>query len=50
MQNAGFPVTLLKLPGDHYDDPGQHGYNGTDPDLQTYLLPHIDDGWLAPGG
>jgi hypothetical protein len=48
MQAAGFPITLLTQPGDHYDNPGDGGYAGTDYDLVHYLLPHIDDGWLAP--
>lgn len=38
---AGFPIELIKEPGGHSD-------SHTDPDLITYLLPHIDDGWLAP--
>lgn len=38
---AGFPVELIVRPGEHWD-------SHTDEDLLTYLLPHIDDGWLAP--
>jgi hypothetical protein len=38
---AGFPVELIVRPGGHSD-------SHTDPDKLTYLLPHIDDGWLAP--
>jgi pimeloyl-ACP methyl ester carboxylesterase len=38
---AGFPLTLIERPGEHYDA-------NTYADLRTYLLPHIDDGWLAP--
>jgi hypothetical protein len=38
---AGFPVELIERPGGHSD-------SHTDSDLRTYLLPHIDDGWLAP--
>jgi CARDB len=38
---AGFPVTFIERPGTHSDD-------HTDSDLRTYLLPHIDDGWLSP--
>jgi predicted esterase len=38
---AGFPIELIERPGGHSD-------SHTDPDLLTYLLPHIDDGWLAP--
>jgi hypothetical protein len=38
---AGFPVEFIVRPGDHSD-------SHTNPDLLTYLLPHFDDGWLAP--
>jgi hypothetical protein len=38
---AGFPVELIERPGGHSD-------SQTSADLLTYLLPHIDDGWLAP--
>jgi predicted esterase len=38
---AGFPVEFIVRPGGHSD-------SHTNPDLLTYLLPHIDDGWLAP--
>ncbi|HWH20410.1 MAG TPA: hypothetical protein VN671_07750 [Solirubrobacterales bacterium] len=38
---AGFPTEFIVRPGQHYD---AH----TDEDIRTYLLPHIDDGWLAP--
>ncbi len=48
MQNAGFPVTLLTTPGDHYDNPGRHGLPGTDADTVQLLLPHIDDGGWHP--
>jgi predicted esterase len=41
LKDAGFPVTLIEKPGSHSD-------NNTDSDLQKFLLPHIDDGWLAP--
>ena len=47
MQAAGFPVQLVKQPGTHYDDPSP-GVPGTDADLQTYLLPHLSDGWRSP--
>jgi hypothetical protein len=40
-KTAGFPVELIERPGGHSD-------SHTDSDLLTYLLPHIDDGWLAP--
>ena len=46
MQQAGFPVTLIKQPGTHYDD--STATSGTDHDLQTYLLPHLADGWRSP--
>ncbi|MFT3866606.1 MAG: hypothetical protein QM729_20280 [Solirubrobacterales bacterium] len=49
---AGFPLTLIKRPGEHWNEPGEvvagEAVPGTDADLRTYLLPHIDDGWLAP--
>ena len=48
MQNAGFPVTLVEQPGDHYDDDDNVNNTGTDNDLRHYLLPHINDGWLSP--
>jgi hypothetical protein len=41
VEAAGFPVELIERPGGHSD-------SHTDSDLITYLLPHIDDGWLAP--
>jgi pimeloyl-ACP methyl ester carboxylesterase len=41
MAAAGFPITRIERPGTHYD-------GNTDSDLQTLLLPHIDDGWLSP--
>jgi poly(3-hydroxybutyrate) depolymerase len=41
LSSAGFPVTLVERPGGHYDAQ-------TYSDLQTLLLPHLDDGWLAP--
>jgi pimeloyl-ACP methyl ester carboxylesterase len=49
---AGFPVELVKRPGEHWNEPGDvvagHPVPGTDADILTYLLPHIDDGRLAP--
>jgi hypothetical protein len=49
---AGFPVELVKRPGEHWNEPGDvvagHPVPGTDADILSYLLPHIDDGWLAP--
>jgi predicted esterase len=39
---AGFPITLIVRPGEHYD---AH----TDPDMQEVLLPYIDNGgWTSP--
>jgi hypothetical protein len=49
---AGFPLTLIERRGEHWNEPGEkvEGVKvpGTDADIRTYLLPHIDDGWLAP--
>ena len=45
MQDAGFPVQLIERPGTHYDD--STATSGTDYDLQTYLLPHLGDGWRS---
>jgi hypothetical protein len=39
---AGFPITLVVRPGEHYDA-------NTDPDMQEVLLPYIDKGgWTSP--
>jgi CARDB len=46
LKSNGYPATLIERPGSHYDD--STATTGTDHDLQTLLLPHIDDGWLAP--
>ena len=46
MQQAGFPVQLIERPGTHYDN--STATSGTDYDLQTYLLPHLGDGWRSP--
>ena len=52
MVAAGFPLTRVEVDGGHYDEPGAkengHPVPGTDADVATYLLPHIDDGWLSP--
>lgn len=52
MASAGFPITRVEVDGGHYDDPGTiengHAVPGTNADLVTYLLSHIDDGWLSP--
>jgi predicted esterase len=41
LQQAGWNATLISRPGRHYDA-------NTDRDLETLLLPHLDDGWQAP--
>jgi hypothetical protein len=41
MTQAGFPLLRLEHDGGHSD-------STTNPDLLTYLLPHMDDGWTAP--
>jgi pimeloyl-ACP methyl ester carboxylesterase len=46
LATAGFPVQLVERPGQHYDD--STDTSGTDHDLQTYLLPHLTDGWRSP--
>jgi predicted esterase len=47
MAAAGFPITRIERPGHHYD--ADTATTGTDHDLTTLLLPHIDaDGWRAP--
>jgi hypothetical protein len=52
VKGAGFPTELIERNGSHYDEPNTveegHLVPGTDADLRTYLLPHIDDGRLAP--
>jgi predicted esterase len=48
MQDHGFPVTLIHVPGDHFDDDNDVNDTGTDNDLRHYLLPHINDGWQSP--
>jgi poly(3-hydroxybutyrate) depolymerase len=49
---AGFPLQRIEVDGGHYDEPGAiengNAVPGTDADLVTYLLPHIDDGWRSP--
>ncbi len=49
---SGFPLTLIKRRGEHFNEPGEKvegvAVPGTDADIRTYLLPYIDDGWLAP--
>lgn len=43
---AGFPLTRIERAGHHWDD--DTATSGTDHDLRTLLLPHLDDGWMAP--
>ena len=47
LQNKGFPVLLIQKAGTHYDN--DNGAFGTQYDLRTFLLPHLNDGWLSPG-
>lgn len=51
--DAGFPIERIELTGTHYDNPGAivdgQTVPGTDADIRTYLLPHLDDGWTSPG-
>jgi pimeloyl-ACP methyl ester carboxylesterase len=42
---AGFPVTKIEKPGNHWDN--DVGTTGTSHDLRTFLLPFIDAGWVA---
>jgi hypothetical protein len=52
VQAAGSPgdgwasLQLIERPGTHWDD--DNGDFGTVHDLQTYLLPHLADGWTSP--
>jgi dienelactone hydrolase len=46
MKAAGFPITRIERAGTHFD--ADAGDTGTDHDLQTLLLPHINDGWTSP--
>lgn len=52
MRAAGFPVERIERVGEHYNNPGDNVNGqtvpGTDADIQTHLLSHMDDGWLAP--
>lgn len=54
MIGAGFPLSKVEVDGGHYDDAGAiengHPVPGTTADLISILLPHIDDGWVGPGG
>lgn len=42
MVAAGFPLQRVEVNGTDFEEPG------TDADIVTYLLPHIDDGWRSP--
>ncbi len=46
LTNAGFPMTRIEKAGSHYDPDA--GNTGTNYDLRTFLLPHLDDPWLSP--
>jgi predicted esterase len=46
MAAAGFPIQRIERPGHHFDD--STADSGTDHDLQTLLLPHLNDGWHSP--
>jgi phospholipase/carboxylesterase len=52
MSAAGFPMQRLEVTGTHFDEENAivdgNPVPGTDADIRTYLLPHIDDGWLSP--
>jgi len=52
MKAAGFPITRIEVEGTHFDEPGAivngRPVAGTDADLRSLLLPHIDDGWRSP--
>jgi pimeloyl-ACP methyl ester carboxylesterase len=43
---AGFPLTRIERAGTHWD--ADTTSSGTNYDMRTYLLPYIDQGWLAP--
>jgi hypothetical protein len=43
---AGFPVQRIERPGAHFAP--DTSTTGTYHDLVSILLPHVDDGWLAP--
>ena len=50
---AGFPVERIERTGTHFDNPGDvvagTPVPGTDADVVTFLLPHLNDGWTSPG-
>lgn len=47
LKAAGFPMERIERAGGHYD--ADAGDTGTDHDLRAFLLPHLNDGWEAPG-
>jgi predicted esterase len=47
LRAAGFPVTLITRPGNHYDTPAP-GVPGTNEDVRSQLLPYLDGGWRSP--
>ena len=53
LENAGFPVTFAERPGHHYDpNPGEPGHAAgqpsTDEEIQSQLVPHMQDDWSSP--
>ena len=46
LTTAGFPVTLMERPGGHWVD--DTADTGTNHDLRTLLLPHLDADWRSP--
>jgi pimeloyl-ACP methyl ester carboxylesterase len=46
VKTAGFPETRIERPGTHWD--ADTTSSGTNYDMRTYLLPHLDAGWAAP--
>jgi hypothetical protein len=52
MISAGFPVELLELDGEHFNEPGEvvngHKVGGTDADLINFLLPFLEAEWRSP--
>ena len=52
MKAAGFPVQRIERVGEHYNNPGDNVNGqqvpGTDADIRTQLLSHMNDGWQAP--
>jgi predicted esterase len=46
MKAAGFPLVRIELEGNHYDADTHN--SGTEYDMRSYLLPHLQDGWTSP--